>query len=743
MPFDLSSAQPVVAPKKGFDLKSAKPVSASAKDETPSESLNAIGGISEPSNPEEFKLDSPPFGVLYNMLRGANTSDDALNNAQMMGFEVKPLSDGKSFVIERGKEKFRYDPESMFTGFVGSIRPTAQTAGSMAGGVLGAEAGPAGVMAGGAAGGTAGGQLADLAVGAFTPRGTTFQQEAVQGGKDALQNTEAALLGDIAGRGINAGARGISNFVEKRGADKAIAAAKTEVPTEKTYQELVDQLKTGKTKKLLPKIMPNLELKRAAEQEGIDLNPSHYSTNQAYVEVEQALKSRPGSLLNTREQNAILRMGQVADEIKTNLGAMGDKSQLNADYTAKVFDTIDAIKAQESPLYQKVADAIPKQTKVNPKNTLSFLQQRIDDLGGAEYLTPEERKVFARFEGGKVNHALLDETRKQIGEGYNKQGPFKDASSRLLDGLYGAMTKDQEGVAKVFGLDTEYELAKKLTQQRKFIEQSVEGLYGSKAVEGAKSGFDLQLSARLDGAVSKLTQGNMADFRKTIQLVPKDMRQEAVGNSLDALFTSGSRNKNNSIGQGFISAYEGLNKNAAAKSELFQYIPKVEQERIDNLYQVAKGVYGAKRWENTSGTARAMLAAMDKDPGVLTKLWQVGKAAGVTEAASSSMGAPGVGTAVTIASTVMGAKKSAATKAADELVASPMFEAALTKYARGENTQQFLGSKAYQNWVKAQPEPIAARVASMGFFAWLFAQPTEPQQPVIEPLGQQQGQEQP
>lgn len=692
---------------------------------------------------QDKALDSPPFGVLYNMLRGAQTAQDAANNAEMMGYSIKPLSDGKTYVLEKGKERYLYDPDRMFTSFAGSIRPTAQAALGMLGATEGAVLGPGGVAAGGAMGGVAGGQLADTIVGLVVPRGTTLEQEVKQTGRDVVQNVNSALLGDITGRTITGTARTVSGALEKRAADKAIEAAKPKIepPTEKTYQQLVNGLRAGSTKKVLPKIQPNLELKQLAEAEGIDLNPSHYSTNQAYIEVEQALKSRPGSLLNTREQAAILRLGEVADDIKTNLGSMGDKSQLNSDYTAKVFGTIDAIKAQEAPLYKKVADAIPAQTKVNPKNTLAFLQQRVDELGGSQFLTPEERRVLSRFESGKINHALLDETRRQIGEGYNKQGPFKDASDRLLDGLYVAMTKDQEGVAKVFGLDAEYEIAKKMTQQRKFIEQTVEGLYGARAVEGAKSGFDLQLAARLDGAVSKLTKGNMADFRKTIQLVPNDMRQEAVGSSLDALFTSGSRNKNNSLGQGFIAAYEGLNKNAAAKAELFQYIPKAEQQRIDTLYQVAKGIYGAKRWENTSGTARAMLVAMDKDPGLLAKLYDLGKTAGLTEAASSSVGAPGVGTAVTIASAAMSAKKSAATKAADELLASPQFLAAVNRYARGENTEKFLNSPSYKKWLNSQSEPIAARVASMGFFSWLFAEPnglpaqpegssTQAQQPV-------------
>jgi len=359
-------------------------------------------------------------------------------------------------------------------------------------------------------------------------------------------------------------------------------------------------------------------------------------------------------------------------------------------------------------------------------------------------LAPEEARVYARLKSGKVNLALLDETRKQIGEGYSKQGPFKDASSRTLDGLYGAMTRDQEGVARVFGVDDVYQLAKRTTTDRKSIEEGLSAIYKNANIG---SGLDLPLAARLDSAVNQLTKGNVNDFRKIITVVPADMRTGAVATSLDTIFTQGARNKNNSIGQGFIAGYESLQKNKAARDELYRYLPRESQERLDNLYQVAKGIYSAKRWENTSGTARAMLANMDKDASALSKLYDFGRKAGAAEAAGNAVGMPGAGTVMTVATTLAQGAKTPATKAADVMITSPAFEAAIQEHAkemRGPATKALMQSKAYQKWLSEQPQSERLTIAATGLFSWLFgAQSTDTPPLTTQPSSVQPVQEKP
>ncbi len=741
--------------KAAFDAAVERGIIAPADTFRQQEDFNKSGitDVPDPSLPQQPDITSvpqPPFGVSYNLFRGAKTGADIATNAKQMGFDLQKTADG-GVLMKRGDEVYRYDPDSMWSGLISAIRPTAQSIGNVAGAVLStpeaAATGPlapAVVAAGSTLGGTAGGAAVDALVGLAEPRGTTLAQEAGQSGQDLVEQGKASLLGDITGRvigkAVNAG-KGVtaraSEAMRPRieptiGADINAPTTSAPAASEATYQKLVDNIKANKVKKAATAVRPDLGLKKVAEEEGIYLNPSHYSKNPVYVETEQAMKSRPGSMLNAREQSAIVRMGEVADEIKTSIGGYTDKSQLNSDYTQKIFGTMDAMRKQESQLYDQVSAAAPKGTKVNPKNTIAYLQGRADELGGFEYLTGEEKRIWSRVQSGKVNLALLDETRKQVGAGYQKQGPFRDAEGRLLDNLYGAMTRDQEGVARVFGVDDVYQLAKKTTADRKSIEEGISAIYKNSNVG---SGLDLPLAARLDSAVMGLTKGNVNDFRKVVQMVPKDMRQSAVATSLDSIFTNGARNKNNSIGQGFIAGYESLQKNAAARRELNAYLPVETQDRMDSLYRVAKGIYSAKRWENTSGTARAMLANMDKDASAFQKLYDFGRKAGAAEAVGNAVGMPGAGTVMTVATALNAATKTPASKAADAMIAGPAFEDAIKEYAAGRQgaaTTALIKSKPYQEWLSAQPKSNRMTIGAGGIFSFLFGRQTTEQPPLEE-----------
>jgi hypothetical protein len=741
---------PATAKPKRFNPSTAKPAEAYEQQAA----FNAApGDIPEPGQPEQpniANIPSPPFGVSYNLFRGAKTGEDIGNNARKMGFEVVPAADG-GVLMKRGEEVYRYDPDSMWSGFVSSVRPTAQTIGNVAGAVATAPAAaaagpfaPAVTVAGSSLGGVAGGQGADALVQMLEPSGAPLGDQLGQLGQDAMEQTAASVGGDIvgrlAGKAVQAGGQAVAAMGRGKDALKAriepTMGVDTPVaqPSEKSYEQLVDAIKAGKTARAATAVKPDIALKQLAESEGVYLNPSHYSKNPVYIETEQAMKSKPGSMLNSREQAAIVRMGEVAEDIKKTLGGYTDRAQLNSDYTHQIDSARKQMLGQENILYGRVNDAVPKGTKVNPKNTLSYIQGRIDELGGSEYLTKEEAAVYNRLRSGKVNHALLNETRQQVGEAYQQEGPFKNASSRILDNLYGAMAQDQAGVARVMGVDDLWQLANKVTTDRKGLEENLTKIYRNANIG---QGMDLPLAARLDAATANLIKGSSNDFKKVMAIVPANTRQAAAATALDNLFTNGARNKNGSIGQGFVAAYETLQKNKDARDQLYQYIPKDSQERLENLYRMAKGVYGAKKWENTSGTARAMLANMDKDPSTLTKLYDFGRKAGAAETMGNAVGVPGVGTAVTVATTLAAGAKTPASKAADALISSPAFEDAVIEYAKGDSRkagEKLMQSKMYQKWLAEQPESIRLRVGATGLFSWLFgSQSTDTPTPTEQP----------
>jgi hypothetical protein len=161
---------------------------------------------------------------------------------------------------------------------------------------------------------------------------------------------------------------------------------------------------------------------------------------------------------------------------------------------------------------------------------------------------------------------------------------------------------------------------------------------------------------------------------------------------------------------------------------------------MDNLYRVAKGIYSAKRFENTSGTARAMLANMDKEATPFERLYDFGRKAGAAEAVGSAAGMPGAGAAMTVATTLSAATKTPASKAADAMIAGPAFEDAIKEYAaerKGAATKALLKSKPYQDWLAAQPEANRTAIEATGIFSFLFgSQTTQLPEPDSQPLEQ-------
>ena len=113
-------------------------------------------------------------------------------------------------------------------------------------------------------------------------------------------------------------------------------------PERKAYQQILDDLKKGK-EKAAEQVLPDEAILKAADDLGVDLNPSHYSTNQVFIEVEQALKSRPGSKLGAVETKAIEKLGQRADELIADLGGQTDKALLDFRVRTQAETTIHAL----------------------------------------------------------------------------------------------------------------------------------------------------------------------------------------------------------------------------------------------------------------------------------------------------------------------------------------------------------------------------------------------------------------
>lgn len=493
---------------------------------------------------------------------------------------------------------------------------------------------------------------------------------------------------------------------------------KTDIqPEAKDFESIELDLKNQETVNLVGEIRPDAEILQSANNLGVDLNPSHYSTNQAFIEMEQALKADPSSKLSQIEQTAILKTGQEADRLITDLGGTLDKSLLDANVKADIQKTITNLEVEGSKAYSAVNQAIPQNVKVNPDTAIKYISKRLDDLGGNKTLLSKAEKQLLALTELKNNptYGALDQIRRNVGEALNKQtGPFRDDEERILNQVYGALSNDQQGAADAFGVGADYEMGRKIVSTRKDLEKEALNLFGRDIETGS-------ILPKLKTAAGKLTKGDISTFKKLINSLPKSRRSEAAATMLNEFFTSGQR-KGGAIGGGFPSAFESLNRNPGAKKIIFDNLPPGAEKRFNDLGKVATGIFKAKKFENVSGTGRAIIAAFNNG-NILQKVIESGVARGTARVV------PGGGIAADLVSSSLRGARGEQTKKAIDFLTSPAFIRSLEDAALGNrvSAEKITNTKVFKNWLTAQSPDIKTEIAAIGFIPWLVGEREVPQ----------------
>lgn len=485
---------------------------------------------------------------------------------------------------------------------------------------------------------------------------------------------------------------------------------KTDIqPETKDFETIAADLKTQDTASLVGEIRPDAEILESAKNLGVDLNPSHYSTNQAFIEMEQALKADPQSKLSQIERTAILRTGEEADKLITDLGGTLDKSLLDANVKADLQKTISKLEVDGAKAYSKVNQAIPQNIKVNADTSKQYLAKRLEELGGeAGLLNKSEKQLqFVTSLKNNPSYGALDQVRRNVGEALSKQtGPFRDDEERILNQVYGALSNDQQGIADVRGVGADYELGRKLVSTRKDLEKEALNLFGRDIETGS-------ILPKLKTAAGKLTKGDTSTFKKLMNSLPKARRAEAAATMLNEFFASGARKKG-AIGGGFVTAFDTLNRNKEAKKLIFDQLPPGAEKRFNDLGKVATGIFKAKAFENTSGTGRAIIAAFNNG-GITEKIIESGIARGAARVV------PGGGIATDFLATQLRGAKGEQTRKAIDFLTSPEFIKSLQDASKGNavTAERIQRTKVFKEWLTAQPPEIKTEIAAIGFIPWL------------------------
>jgi hypothetical protein len=522
-----------------------------------------------------------------------------------------------------------------------------------------------------------------------------------------------AIPGGIALKKMRGLRTTIADNIAEEGVDKlqeeGIDAIKAGPPPEaKDYAEITQDLRKKRIDEVAAEVRPDAEILASAEALGVDLNPSHYSTNRQFIDVENSLKSRPGSKLAAVEERAIKDTGQAADNLIEELRGATDKSVLDLDIKGDFDARLKSLNDKSDIAYKSVDDAIPTTTQVNPEASRAYINRALDDLGGDKTLLTTAEKNLLRIadEDSHLTYSAIDRIRKDIGSALGKKsGPFKDDDTGVLKQLYKVLSEDQQGVADAFGVGADYSAARKLVSTRKALEDEVISLFGREA--GAS------IIPKMSQAATALTKGDTTKLTKLMDALPANRRQEVAATMLNDLFTQGARTQGQ-LGGGFVKAFEGLNRNRGAKAELFKHLPAGAEKRFDDIGRVTSGIFRSKALENKSKSARDIIAALE-DGGI------IGKVFGTAERAVTSI--PVVGPVVEAVTDTI----TTATQKADDLLTSEAFKKSVEAAALGslDQSQKITKTAVFKNWLAFQPDSVKTEIAAIGFIPFLTKPPEQ------------------
>lgn len=448
---------------------------------------------------------------------------------------------------------------------------------------------------------------------------------------------------------------------------------------------------------------PDAETLAAAKRLGIEdnLQPDHLTTNQAYRELAQAIKSTPGSLARQQEMEGLDQIGQRAVKVIEDAGGTRDLSDLSSQIKSQLMTTQQQLDQKAEGLYADIKQSVPAKTSAPAQNVLSFIQQRADDLGGVKNLSAPEKMILGKLSpkeipmtvGGQEidprtlgmqpemqqpSYALLDDVRRNIGNGLRNQGPFKDADTGLLKALYGRISDDQRAaLSTVPGALEKFDAARAAVQMRKSVEDDMTSLFGKQLGDS--------IVGKIGTAISALPKGDESKFVALIKSVPPSMRQQVTASGLGYAF--GKATKNGELNfKAYADWMDGLKKNSAAFSAVMGNLPPETRQQLLDLARVSRGVSSATREAITTGRIMAAREELNAHAdGVMSNVMNIARqsALGHVGTAAASAGAAvagpvgaavgsGIGRAIQSA---LSRGKPDVMKAADELIVSPEFQA--------------------------------------------------------------------
>lgn len=553
----------------------------------------------------------------------------------------------------------------------------------------------------------------------------------------AILEATGLLIPAVAGKVIQK----VAKKAEVKGARLAEEVEEIRAPktAEEGLAQVTETIKTGSPEDVARVIEPDPEFFKAADELNINVEPlaSFGSQNPQFRAVEQGLASIPASQLDAQGKAFIGEVSQKADNLITEYGGTLDKAELSDRFRSESISAIDDLAIKADDLYETLSVKIPASSRIEAPNTVNFILQKAQDLGGRKELPPVLNRVLRQLETkekvgvskiikvtgkpfpGEVDRTIptygrLNLTRREIGQAINRgTGPFKDQETGLLKAIYSRLRQDQDVVAGNFGATDVADSANGLIRQRKHLEDNLAKLLG-KDLEGS-------ILPKVGQALKRLSKGDIQKWDSLMGRIPKPIRQEIVVTSLNDIFKGTGVQAQALNPTQFTKFMDDLDRSPATKNRLLKELPPESIKALENLRTVSKGISIALQDRIPTGRIAAFFEDND---GFLRRMMGKALVLGITAKAG-----PLAASAASefINQSTDGAKTAAAVLSSTQFqniirtaVRDGVTEGAEISNKLKKSENAFEKSKLFNRWSKALSEDDRAKLASVGTITYLL-----------------------
>lgn len=459
----------------------------------------------------------------------------------------------------------------------------------------------------------------------------------------------------------------------------------------------------------------------ASERLGLNAPVAVVSKDQATQELGGILSAIPGSRASEALNQFTEEFGRRADSFVEELGGSIDRGLIDQNLLVNMQSDINRIKALEDRLYERIRSDIGDSYEVNAQQLKNMIAARARNLGGKQgmakglkQLSKVEKDVYDRIQDGSLSYASLDNLISDVGAAIGREtDTYSGVKLSKLKSMYSDLSKIREGVAETFGHKTDIQRAKEIGASRFGLQESTQALFGK----------DLQTSIfpKIDRSVKGLERGNVREFRATMDLIPEKFRKPVAATMLNTALTGG---RNQAIGINstqFSRWFKNLERHETALNELQKYVGEDAVERLRDIAKVASGVSAVTGSRVRTGVTSEALKRLDDVDGIVGKIYDLAK---------KGQNIPVAGRAAAVignTAKTMAMSKTPAVEAAQDIMGSPKFIAAVKEAARaGTQTRRFnrlnsqlKNSKEYKKYIRSLDDQQASRIASAGLISWL------------------------